>query len=267
LSSKNDLKERIKRRLGYPVVKVELDDQQILDCIDYAATRFIKWAAGQSTQEYYFTLMLSGGVNFYDLPGGVVNVIKYDYSPITGGINTLFTVENYFYNMGMYNFLFNVHGFSLIEYHTVLDYLKTLHRYTPDAYNYKYHKTTNQLEIWPTPERGQWLTLPDGTVYDSPGIILIKSVCIAGSTVPGWEYGDQMPDIYGAQWTEDFSVARATEILGLIRRKFASFNALGNQGIALDGGDLIREGLEKQEKLLHDLETKETYWGIPIYFG
>jgi hypothetical protein len=270
MSVKNSLKERIKRRLGYPVVKVELDDQQILDCIDYATTRFVKWAAGQATQEVYFTLMLSGGQWLYDLPGGVTNVIKYDYAPITGGINTLFTIENYLYDRGMYALLTPGTGssqYSLVSFHIAVDFLKTMARYTPDAYHYIYHKTTNQLEIKPTPASGNYTYLVDGGLYDSPGIILLKTMAIVGSTLPEWEYGDEMVDLYTAQWTEDFATAKAKEILGLIRRKFASFNALGNQGTALDGGDLVREGQDEQKVLLDKLVKEETYIGMPIIFG
>jgi hypothetical protein len=76
-----------------------------------------------------------------------------------------------------------------------------------------------------------------------------------------------MVDLYSAQWTEDFAVARAKEILGLIRRKFASFNALGNQGTALDGEALVREGQEEQRTLLEKLVKEEVYIGMPIMFG
>ena len=53
--SKSDLAELIKRRLGYPVIKVELTQQQIYDTIDYAKYKWVKWGAGNSIVETYFT--------------------------------------------------------------------------------------------------------------------------------------------------------------------------------------------------------------------
>jgi len=70
-TTKKELAEKIKRRLGYPMIKVELHPRQIDDAIDYARDKFIKWAVGQATQETWFTVLLSAGQNFYDLPVGV----------------------------------------------------------------------------------------------------------------------------------------------------------------------------------------------------
>jgi hypothetical protein len=53
--SKAELSEKIKRRLGAPVVKVELEDIQIYDAIDYAKDKWVKWAAGNATVDTYFT--------------------------------------------------------------------------------------------------------------------------------------------------------------------------------------------------------------------
>ena len=77
-TTKKQLAEKIKRRLGYPMVKVELHPRQIEDAIDYARDKFIKWATGQATSETFFTLLLSAGQNFYDLPVGVTEVLSYD---------------------------------------------------------------------------------------------------------------------------------------------------------------------------------------------
>jgi hypothetical protein len=46
------------------------------------------------------------------------------------------------------------YGYNLVSYHVALDFLKTVDRYTPSIYNYKYHKYTNQLEVHPAPPSG-----------------------------------------------------------------------------------------------------------------
>ena len=104
ITKKQDLADKILRRLGAPLIKVELDISQVNDAIDYARMKFNKWAVGQSIVEKYYTLMLSGGQATYNLPAGVTDVLNYDMRT-TGSIHTLFTVENYLYNMGMYEFM------------------------------------------------------------------------------------------------------------------------------------------------------------------
>lgn len=282
MSKKSDLADRIKRRLGYPMIKVELDETQITDSIDFARNKFIRFAAGQATQEVFFTMMLSAGQYLYDMPDGTVEVISYDGSAQSmGGINTLFTMGNFLYSQGMFGLLnpggSMETGYSLIGYHIAIDFLKTLARYTPDAYRFKYHKTANILEIQPPPGVDSGTTANVLTVtdingvpqsYNSPGYVLIRAMMIEGSTLPDWDGITSLDlGVYDSQWVEDYSTARAKMVLGMIRRKFASFSALGNQGATLDGSDLVSEAKEEMLALEESLRLVETHIGWPIIIG
>ncbi len=55
------LKTYIKRRLGSPVVRVELTDAQLLDCIDLALDKFIE-IADDGTQMRFKTVSVTAGV-------------------------------------------------------------------------------------------------------------------------------------------------------------------------------------------------------------
>jgi len=194
--SRTQLMDRVKRRLGAPMVKVELCDEQIVDHIDYARQKWIKWAIGNATQETYFTVMLQAGKRFYDLPAGVHEVVSYDDSPISsGGINTLFTMENFMFQNGMFGNIFSG-GYDLVSYHIVLDFMSTLKRYRTTQYNWKYHKSTNQLEIDPVPPwdgKTKSVTyanpttgIPTRYYVDSPGWVLLRTYMVQGSTLPNY---------------------------------------------------------------------------------
>lgn len=272
MSKKSDLLSRIKRRLGYPMVKVELDDTQINDSIEFARTKYIKYAAGNATQEVFFTMMLSAGNTLYDLPGGVTEVISYDSNAMnTGGINTLFTMDNWLYTQGMFGLLepnASNTGYSLIGYHIAIDFLETLERYTPDSYRFRYQRTTNQLEIQPPPPSGNTFLVGDYS-YDSPGFILIRAMMIDGASMDpdNFDLDSTDNDLYDAQWVEDYATARSKLVLGMVRRKFAGFTALGNQGTVLDGGDLVSEAKEEIEKLEEKLQNTEPYIGFGVSWG
>jgi len=200
--SKSQLMQRVRNRLGEPMVKVELCDNQISEHIDYARQKYIKWAIGSATQETYFTIMLQAGKRFYELPAGVVEVVEYDDNPISmGGINTLFTMDNWMFQNGFYGNMFTG-GYDLISYHLVLDFMQTLDRYSTTQYNWKYHKSTNQLEINPAPPMysgniyrmgtDPQTGLPKEYVFDSPGFVMLRTYMVEGSSLP--EY---IPD-----WTD-----------------------------------------------------------------
>lgn len=193
--SRTQLIGKVKRRLGAPLVKVELCDDQIIDHIDYARKKFVKWAIGNATEEVYFTLLLQAGKRFYDLPVGVTDVISYDTRSRGAGINTLFTVENFLFQSGAFGTSFNG-GYDFLSYHLALDFLTTLDRYTTTPYNFRYHKSTNQLEVSPTPESSSSTAtvtlphpetgIPTDFLVDSPGWLLIRSYMLQGSTLPNY---------------------------------------------------------------------------------
>lgn len=287
IQSKSDLAELIKRRLGEPEVKVELSTQKIFDAIDYAKQKWIKWGVGNSTVETYFTVLLLAGQNFYDLPLGVTDIVEYEDQGSDYGINTLFTIDNFLYNRGIFDPLIwtSGNGYSLISYHIARDFLKTVDRYTPSIYSYKYHKYTNQLEVQPAPPSGNSLLLKNSNgvnkTYDSPGFILVRSYMIEGSHYAGMETSlskstwkrrglyntDSDSNFYTSDWIFDYALAECKIMLGMIRRKFAQFTSIGNVGISLDGDTLVQEGKEEKEKLEETLRLEESHEGYGILFG
>lgn len=272
MSFKSEMALRIKRRFGYPMIKLEVNDDQINDAIDYARHKFVIWASGHATQEVYFTMMISGGQWLYDMPAGTVDVLSYDTNSNTGlgSINTLFTMGNYMYTQGAYGFInpgSSVGGFNLMSYHTVIDFFETMQRYNPTSYNFKYHRYANQIEIQPPPPSGNALQIGD-TVYDSPGFVLIHASMVDGSTLPGYTGMDQDDDvILLSQWVEDYAFARTMYTLGLIRRKFGNFSALGNQGTSMDGEALVSEAKVLLDELIVSLRDSQTYKGMGIIVG
>jgi len=249
---KEELIEKVLRRLGYPMVKVELDTTQIIDHIDYARQQYIKWAIGNSTSEIYFTLMLSGGQAQYEMDSDVVSILGYE-SNQTGSINTLFTMENFLNSRGAYDALKGGDAYSLVSYHLARDFLDTVRKYAVDSYTFVYHKYTNMLEIKPTPPTGYTLTIDD-VDYDSPGFILVRAYSVEGDNT----------DIYGEPWILDYVTAMSKMTLGRIRMKFAQFGSIGNSGISLDGDALMSEGKEEKERLDEQLREEETDEGYGI---
>ena len=237
--TKDEMVERIKRRLGHPVVKVELDDTQIIDNINFAVQKWKKWAIGAATVEKYMTMALSAGQVFYDLPPEVTEVVNYSTEQ-AGSINTLFTIENYLYNQGLYDFITNTHGeYSLLSYHIARNFLEDLRKYIPDAYNYRYHRYTNQIEINPPPPSGGQMII-QGTNWNSPGMILLRTYVVETEV-------DK--NLYDEDWIFDYSTSLSKRNLGLIRRKFENFQSIGNIGISMDGSSLIGEADEETLRL------------------
>lgn len=261
--TKSELIELTRRRFGAPMVKVELTDTQIEDAINYARDRFLKIAIGNAVQEEYTTVLLSGGQSVYDLPSGIKEVVSYQDSAgggMGGSINTLFTIENYFYSQGMLTGLTG--SFDLVGYHIALDFLETLNRYVHSEYQWNYNRFRNQLTLTPTPPvSGNYITFytsaGSAVDIDTPGYALLKVFKVQTDD----------DDLYGEQTVQDYTFALAMRTLGLIRRKFGSFSSVGNQGISLDGGELISESEALIEKLEERMKDEDTFEGFGIEMG
>lgn len=250
----------IRRRLGEPMVRVELHDSQIEDCIGQGKYEYIKWAVGNSTEEVVFTIALSAGIDEYELPSGVTEIVKVKELDVSSqGINTLFSVQNYMYNQGILSFLDNVGNYSMIDYHMALDFIELLDRYTPSYYNWRYDSLKNKIRLRPTPD------------YDSPaGYLIVHSYMIRGTTEE--TFGEIPEEVFNSlwesNWLRSYSLACAKHTLGLIRRKFANFSSIGNEGISLDGDALISEAKEEMESLEEKMKDgSESYEGMGILFG
>ena len=273
-----EFRDLIKRGFGWPLVNVELLDMHIDDNIYKAAQKYSRFAVGNATQECFGTMMLSGGQRFYDMPAGTTEVIKVDDYGKEGGINTLFTIDNFLYSQGAMNFFAQSSGYSLVDYHTTLGFLKTLRRYSPSRYTYKYHKGSNKLEVTPAPATDRFITISQpvsagssvyqDVVVNSGGFVLLKSMMLEGATEPGWVMEDFYERMFEKDWFIDYVTALCKITLGMIRRKMENAsNTVGNTSLTMDGSALMSEGKEEKTALEEKLQTEESYESYGISLG
>ena len=193
--------------------------------------------------------------------------------------------------------------YTMIDTYLALSHMELWKKMRHDKYQWRYQRFSNQLEIIPTPECGNYLSVestpvsanPDGTVpcsgapmedVDSPGYILLRGQIMEGCTLPTYtpsvsgalDFVDNTslyPDadanhleyIYSQPWIIAYSTAYVKQTLGLIRRKFANNTSLGNASISLDGDGLVSEGREDMLRLEEELDQKWSYEGYGVIMG
>lgn len=264
--TRQQLRERIKRDLGYPYIKVELSDDHLNDSIDDALEIWEEWAIGNATQECYFTIPLTAGASTYILPNYVTDVIGFQSDTWSTGINTLFTIENFLYNQGYIDPQNFMGGGGLIGYQLAMDFLETLDRYLPEAYSYKYSRKSRTLQLTPAPTLKEVLTI-NGNDFNFGGYLLIRSMAYEGSFEAGWEYTDFEERSFSEGWVRRYALAKSKITLGEIRRKFSNNTPIGNVSIGLNGDSLVSEGKEEIEKLMEEIDTNYAYEGYGITIG
>lgn len=229
----NDFYEIIKTfilaRLGFPVVRVELSDLQILTAIDEAISKLDYHAPDWCTQ--FTTFQTSAHINLYELPQVVLNNFQY-----AAYKKTLLSVArqegqlefDFFIKYFQENFLFN--DFAVSDFLLMKMHLKQIRKILGrdgsfDVINNKY------LQIYP---------MPMG-LGDTEEVVVQFKALDSRTLHP-----------YFINWIQRFALAVSKGILGQIRGKFRELPSPGG-GAVLNGPELIKESIAEKELLVDEL--------------
>lgn len=215
--TRNDLRLRILRNLGAPMIKVELCMEAIDDAINEARDRYIYWAAGDATQDRHFLLLLEAGKRIYDMPAGITNVVSYSdkmggmglsgiggvnplwYTGAEMGSTSFFAIQNPMMtgftnggSIGGFNGSPIQNIYTPVDTYLMKNMAEMFERFRPNKYNWTYHKSKNVLELHQTPPAGVGIItrteIIDGEEIiievDSPGYVLIRAYFLEGTTLP-----------------------------------------------------------------------------------
>lgn len=241
IQNKPEFCEWILRKLGHPLITVELDGDMINDNINDAVEEFTKYV---NQERKYMALNLEDydSVSGFILPECCTSIFAIEGSchgggTGFGGINTLFSIGNQMQNAG-FDFNFGGSGFAegWITYEASMQYLDLIERMTASEFRFEYNNRTKSLTLIPDPVKQADPNPPKG--YIAIGCNTIR----------------EEQQQYGESWVKRYALALCKISLGLIRAKF--------QGVQLLGGGVIdasikEEGIVERDALLEDLKEHE----------
>jgi hypothetical protein len=225
ITTKDDLKDWILRQLGYPLISVEMTDDQIDDNIDQSIQIYTEYAVDE--RQFYAlpfsTYIENEGV---DLPKNIVSVINLQSNVIGPSSYGAGRIDNYMNDLltnGAISFpLFGRGGGGgWLGYELSMQYLELSQKMLGGDYDYKYNYRTRRLVVYPDP-----ITSGNGT----DGWAILTVYCVNPDEVQ-----------YGENWIKQMALAFCKITLGTIRSKFTD--------MILPGGGRIDASIgEKGEK-------------------
>jgi hypothetical protein len=225
------IKDFIKARLGHPVVRVELDDFQILTAIDESVSKLDYHAPDWCTQLAAFNV--KANVNMYELPSFMVNNFRYAaYKksllsiPLAGQNLEMDFFIKYFQD----NFLFQ--DFAVSDFLLMKMHLKSIRKILGREGSFQI-VNNKFLMVYPTPVR------------DDTETVVIEYKCLNSETLHH----------YFMSWIQRYALAISKGILGEIRGKYATLPS-PQGGAQLNGAALIQES-EKEMELLENQLLQE----------
>lgn len=264
ISSYVKLLNRIKKSLGFPLIQLEITDEQIYSAIDVSLEFFTKF--GGYTEEYLIfrsDLYKKG----HGLPiGDLFNITPEMYNKITGtgcsnldaanfgfdmdlnekrivmnvftvqpgdnsGINTLFTIEQTIAQQAYFGHLLGNIGFDLITFDVLKIWLKTREKVLALKPYYRFYPEQQLLRLTPEPD-------PRSTPYF--GII-------------GAYVQKPIRELISQLWIYKYTMAQIKLTIGHVRGKYGGTGLLGGQ--VVNYTDLMSQGVKEMDELEKELKT------------
>lgn len=236
VDSQVKLVDWIKRKLGYPSINLEIEDQSIIDNINDA----LQWYHTYSSNAKYRNALiidLVAGTDTYTLNDNVCSIIDFDTTFSFGGaITTLFTVENIMYNEGL---LAGHSPMELITWELAQEYIDLMRERIAAKFFVNYNKFTREIKFTPKPTAA--LT----------GILEVYSY---------WNH-NATTTIYNEVFVKGYSLALTKMVVGAIWGKYMGMPLPG--GGTLNGDGLKAEGEREKD---YWLEQIINYEGEPLGF-
>lgn len=226
IRNRQQLQDWIMKKLGAPVLDVEIETSQITDNIDDALQLFSRHA-GDVVYRSALVLTLTAGVNTYDVDPSIKSVLSLDTSRSIGeGINVLFSPLNQMYNLGFLNFFSGTFGAGLATYEIGMQYLKNTEKMLTAPFEVHFNKYDHTITVLPRPIENMVGVLEVYTEYDP---------------------GTADSDIYNEYWIKWYSLALSKISLGRLWGKYQNMTIPG--GATLNWSQLLQEGITEKTAL------------------
>jgi hypothetical protein len=251
LTNRKDFTDYCLRRLGWPVIDINIDDDQIADRIDDALQYWQDYHFDGLQKVYYIKAIQQTDINqrYLDLSGST----DAQGNPMEiVGVSRIFPISDSASNVNMFdlryqlrlNELYDFTSASYINYTLTQQHLRSLEQMFTGEVPIRFQRHMQRLYIdwsWGPQEAG------------------IGSVVIAES------YAAINPDVYNRVWNDRWLKEYATSLIkrtwGNNLKKFDGLQLPG--GVTLNGDKIYQEAADEIERLEKEMENN---YGAPLEF-
>ncbi len=225
-NSRPSFKEFILRRLGKPVLQINVTDEQIDDAIDYALKFFYDYHYDGMNKVYYkHQITEDDKTNHYiTLPENIIGAVRiFPFSsPITGA-----GIWNIRYQIVMSD-LYVMNGAQMLPYYMTMQNLQMIEQMLVGQQPIRYNRHQNKLDIdmdWNTANVGEFILVEAYEVIDPA------------------EY----TDIWGDRWLASYATALVKKQWGNHLTKFVEMPLPG--GVKFNGQKIYDDAVKEIDKL------------------
>lgn len=239
IQSRSELGAYALRRLGHPVIQINVAPEQIEDCIDDALQKYYEYHGDGSQRIYLKHILTDNDIDTQSItvPDGIMSVVDL----LNAGNAASFNINNISHVAYMTDIAQGMGKNGLSNYVQAMSYLSTLDNILNPAKSIRFVKHGNKVRF-------------DGALSNrlkTGDLIIIK--CYMKNTA------EDNPATYGDSWLKRYTTAQVKKQWANNLIKYNGFQL--PSGITIDGSVILSEANADLEAL--ETELRET-WEEPI---
>ncbi len=247
-TSRSELKDYCLRRLGFPVIDINVDDDQLEDRIDDALGKFRDFHY-DGTERIYLAIKADGTLaanNYYDLPNNIIGVTR--VLPITGqSISSTaasgFNIFDINYQIRLNDF-YNLTSSSYTYYYIAREHLEMLNMITIGEIPFEYNRKVNRLQLH---------TNISGKTTTDEYIVIDAFRIVDPATYT---------KVFNDSWLKEYTTALFKEQWGSNLTKYSNYTLPG--GLVVNGDKIYSDAIQEVAALEEKL--RDTYEAPPAMF-
>lgn len=231
-TSRFEFKENCLRRLGKPVIEINVDDDQVEDRVDEALRFYWDYHFDGSEKTYYkYQITDQDKYNRYvTIPDNIIGVINIFDIGSALGTNNLFNIR---YQIAL-NDLYTLTSVSMVPYVMAMTHIQNLEQILVGRQPLRYNRNTNKLYIdmdWDRINTGEYLIVEAYEIVDPE------------------DYNDAWSD----RWLLRYAACLIKQQWGTNLKKFDGMKMPG--GLTFNGQQIYNEATQERQ----DLEKEMIY--------
>ena len=225
-----EFKENCLRRLGKPVIEINVDDDQVEDRVDEALRYYWDYHFDGSSKTFYkYQITQQDKDNQYvTIPNNIIGVINIFDLGSALGTNNLFNIR---YQIAL-NDIYTLTSVSMVPYYMAMQHMQFLEQMLVGKQPLRYNRNTNKLHIdmdWDRLNVGDYLIAEAYEVVDP----------------------DTFTDAWSDRWLLRYAACLIKQQWGTNLKKFDGMKMPG--GLTFNGQKIYEEATAEREQLEQEM--------------
>ena len=238
-ASRTEFKEYCLRKLGKPVIEINVDDDQVDDRVDEAIRYYWDYHFDGADKVYYKYKVTGTDITnkYISLPDNIIGVVNLFEIGQALNTNNLFNIR---YQIAL-NDLYTLTSVSMVPYYMALQHVQFLEQFLVGKQPIRYNRIINRCYIdmdWNIINEGDYLILECYQVVDP----------------------NDYSRAFGERWLQNYATVLIKEQWGTNLKKFEGMQMPG--GLKFNGQKIYDEAVAQREKMEAEMISS---FSLPVY--